>query len=98
MAERCTVCKGTNVQRVMWVRVNTSEPIDDFWEDAPSHLPDTYCEDCGEHHPLEGALVETMEEAGREALSIEPLSADDVLAKNEGKFLIGQDRDRTTQG
>lgn len=84
MAERCTVCKGTNVQRVMWVRVNTDEPIDDYWDSAPNHLPDTYCEDCGEHQ-----LLETVTD-GRDLVSIRPLSADEVLAKNEGKYLLGR--------
>jgi hypothetical protein len=46
----------------MWVRVNTNEPIDDFWEDAPDHLPDTYCEDCGEHRPLEDVPEEPKRE------------------------------------
>ncbi len=37
--------------------------------------------------------VETMEEAGREASTVEPLSAEDVLAKNEGKYPLPERTD-----
>jgi hypothetical protein len=50
---RCNVCNGTNVQRAMWVRVNTNEMDGDFFDRCPPEgTADTWCEDCKAHTEL----------------------------------------------
>ncbi|MBM11781.1 MAG: hypothetical protein CL759_06870 [Chloroflexi bacterium] len=57
MTTRCKECQGTNVQRAMWVRVNTDETLDQVFDDSYSasgaaSFAGTWCEDCEAHTEL----------------------------------------------
>ena len=43
---KCAVCDGSNVQRTVWVRLNTGEAVE---ETSSWDVTENWCEDCDAH-------------------------------------------------